>query len=93
MLDLDQRVSEGLRTLADRAPVDADVWPAAARHVAKRRRTRRVVAGGSLALVLVAGGLTAAGGAHEPSRVRVSEPRRESHRPPAVRARSMARSR
>ena len=61
MLDLDQRVADGLQELAGRAPVSAEVWPAAERYVAKRRRARRAVAGGALALVLVAGVLAAVG--------------------------------
>ena len=40
MLDLYQRVSAGLRSLTDRAPVDVDVWPAAERYVAVHRRRR-----------------------------------------------------
>lgn len=74
MPDLDQRVADGLRDLVGRAPVDADVWPATEKYVAKRRRQRHGAVGGLLAVALLAGGLVTVGlvrGAH--SNVTVSD--------------------
>jgi len=61
MLDLDERVTEGLRELARRAPLTADVWSATETHVARRRRTRRVLAGAATTVVLLAGAVGAVG--------------------------------
>jgi plastocyanin len=55
MPDLDQRIADGLRALVDRAPLDADVWPATERYVAEHRRHRRTVAGAVVAVALLAG--------------------------------------
>ncbi len=55
MLELDQRVAAGLRELVARAPVEADVWLAAQRYVNRRKRQRRSVAGGVMAVALVTG--------------------------------------
>ena len=57
MPDIDQRVTDGLRQVATRAPVDADVWSATHEHVAKRRQRRRTLAGATLVIALLAGGL------------------------------------
>jgi plastocyanin len=74
MSDLDQRVADGLRELVGRAPVDADVWPAAERYVARHRRQRHAITGAVVVVALVVGGLgtavAARGGA---SKVTVSE--------------------
>src|SRR5258706_10372695 len=61
MPDLDQRITDGLRALVDRAPVEADVWPATERHVAKHRRNRRTIAGAVVAVALLAGVLVTVG--------------------------------
>jgi len=60
MLDLDQRVADGLRELASRAPADADVWPAAERHVTRRRRRRRSLGAGIVVIALVGVGVATA---------------------------------
>ena len=60
MLDLDQRVADGLRELASRAPIDADVWPAAERHVTRRRRRRRSLGAGVVVIALLGVGVSAA---------------------------------
>jgi plastocyanin len=60
MLDLDQRVADGLRELASRAPADADVWPAAERHVARHRKRRHAITGAVVAVALVGGGIATA---------------------------------
>jgi plastocyanin len=73
MVDLDQRVVNGLRELADRAPVDADVWPAAQRCVVKHRRRHRALASAVLAIVVVAGGIAAVGLTRPDSNAVVSE--------------------
>jgi plastocyanin len=61
MSDLDQRIADGLRALVDRAPVEADVWPATKRYVAKHRRHRRTLAGAVVAVALLAGVLVTVG--------------------------------
>ena len=75
MSDLDQRVTDGLRELVGRAPVDADVWPATERYVARHRRHRHAITGAVVVVALVGGGLLTAvavrGGA---SKVVVSNP-------------------
>ena len=60
MPDLDQRVADGLRELANRAPVDAEVWPATERHVARRRQRRHLIAGAAVTVALLTGGLVTA---------------------------------
>ena len=61
MLDLDQRVVDGLRELGRRAPVDAEVWAGAEHHLATRRRRRRAVGGGAAVAMLVVAALTTIG--------------------------------
>ena len=61
MPDLDQRIADGLRALVDRAPVEADVWPATERYVAKHRRHRRTMAGAVVAVAVLAGVLVTVG--------------------------------
>ena len=56
MPDLDQRIADGLRALVDRAPVEADVWPATERYVAKHRRHRRTIAGAVVAVAPITPG-------------------------------------
>jgi plastocyanin len=51
MLDLDQRIATGLRSLADRAPTDVDVWLATERRVTSRHRRRRATVGGLVVIV------------------------------------------
>lgn len=59
MADLNQRVADGLRELADRAPIQADIWPAAEQYVIKHRRKRHALAGAFVEVALV--GATLAG--------------------------------
>jgi hypothetical protein len=54
MVEIDARVKNGLRELVERAPMDADVWPATSTHVARHRRRRMTVAAGGLAVVVAA---------------------------------------
>jgi len=61
MPDLDQRIADGLRVLVDRAPVEADVWPATERYVEKHRRHRRTIAGAVVVVALLAGSLVTVG--------------------------------
>jgi plastocyanin len=75
MPDLDQRIADGLRALVDRAPVEADVWPATERYVAKHRRHRRTIAGAVVAVALLAGVLVTVGVLRSAgSKVVVSDP-------------------
>jgi plastocyanin len=60
MPDLDQRIADGLRELANRALVDAEVWRAAERHLVRRRRRRHAIAGAAVTVALLAGGLVTA---------------------------------
>ena len=60
MLDLDQRIIDGLHVLADRAPAGAEVWPAAERYVATHRKRRHAIAGGIGVVALVGGGVATA---------------------------------
>src|SRR6185503_6809023 len=75
MPDLDQRVADGLRAFVERAPVEADVWPATERYVAKHRRHRRTIAGAVVAVALLAGAVATVGVLRgSGSKVDVSEP-------------------
>jgi plastocyanin len=75
MPDLDQRISDGLRALVERAPVEADVWPATERYVAKHRRHRRTIVGAVVAVALVTGAVATVGVLRSAgSKVVVSEP-------------------
>ena len=65
MIELDQRVVNGLHEIAERAPVDADVWPDAELYVAKHGRQRHVLAGAVVAVVVVAAGAVSVGVVHE----------------------------
>ena len=75
MPDIDQRVTDGLREVARRAPVEVDIWSATHEHVAKRRQHRRALAGATLGIALLAGGLvTAAAVRRSDSKAVVSTP-------------------
>jgi plastocyanin len=75
MSDLDQRVTNGLRELVGRAPVDADVWQATERYVAKHRRHRHTLTAAVVAVAFVGGGvLTAAVVRDDGSKAVVSNP-------------------
>jgi plastocyanin len=75
MSDLDQRVTDGLRELVGRAPVDADVWPATERYVAKHHRHRHAITGAVVVVALAGGGLlTAVAVRGAASKVTVSNP-------------------
>jgi hypothetical protein len=82
--ELDDRVTRGLRELADGAPVDADVWDDTERYVAKHRH-RRQAAFASVAVVVVAavGIGVAANAARSPKQqVNVAHPSAVSTVPP-----------
>jgi hypothetical protein len=60
MNSLDERVSDGLRELVGRAPVDAEVWDDTARYVKKHQHRRQAIAGGSMAVFVAAIAIVAA---------------------------------
>jgi hypothetical protein len=60
MNSLDERVSDGLRELVGRAPVDAEVWDDTARCVKKHQHRRQAIAGGSVAVFAAAIAIAAA---------------------------------
>jgi hypothetical protein len=74
MPDLDQRVTDGLRELVSRAPVDADVWPTVRCYVARHRRRRHAIVSAVIAVALLAGALTAVVVRGADSKVVVSNP-------------------
>jgi hypothetical protein len=60
MNSLDERVSDGLRELVGRAPVDAEVWDDTARYVKKHQHRRQAIAGGSMTMFVAAIAIAAA---------------------------------
>jgi hypothetical protein len=69
MRDIDERLTEGLRELVDRAPVEAEVWDDTARYVRKHKQRRQAALAGGVAAIVAAIGITAAvrsdGGKHD----------------------------
>ena len=60
MRDIDERLTQGLRDLVDRAPVEAEVWDDTARYVRKHRQRRQAAIAGGVAAIVAAIGITAA---------------------------------
>ena len=72
MGDVDDRVRNGLRTLVDRAPVDAEVWVATERHVDRAKHHRRLMAAATVVAIVAVVGAVGAHAANSHNRVRVA---------------------
>ena len=72
MGDVDDRVRDGLRTLVDRAPVDAEVWVATERHVDRAKHHRQLMAAATVVAIVAVVGAVGAHAANSHNRVRVA---------------------
>ena len=84
MSEFDDRVTEGLRELVDRAPVDAEVWDETGRYVAKHRRRRQAAIASVAAVTLAAVGIGVAANAAHGSKRQVNVAHGITVPPPAL---------